>query len=64
VPVLLLVAGDSETEAVVRFRAALPAARVEAVPNGIHDLISFAPDRVAGAVGSFVAEHLGAQPPP
>jgi pimeloyl-ACP methyl ester carboxylesterase len=64
VPVLLLVAADSETEAVVRFRAALPAARVEAVPNAIHDLISFAPDRVAGAVGSFVAEHVGAQPPP
>ena len=65
VPVLLLVAADSATEAVARFRAALPAARVEAVPNAIHDLISFAPERIAGAVGSFVAEHLGTgQPPP
>jgi pimeloyl-ACP methyl ester carboxylesterase len=57
VPVLLLVAAGSETEAVERFRAALPAARVEEVPNAIHDLVSFAPERVASAAGSFVAAH-------
>ena len=57
IPVLLLVASASETEAVDRFRAALPGAGVEAVPDAIHDLISFAPERVATAVGSFVAEH-------
>ncbi|HET7758321.1 MAG TPA: alpha/beta hydrolase [Gaiellaceae bacterium] len=56
-PVLLLVAAGVETNAVERFRAALPDARVETVPDGIHDLISFAPDRVASAVGSFVAEN-------
>jgi pimeloyl-ACP methyl ester carboxylesterase len=56
-PVLLLVASGADTEAVERFRAALPDAEVEAVPDSIHDLISFAPDRVAEAVGSFVAEQ-------
>jgi pimeloyl-ACP methyl ester carboxylesterase len=56
-PVLLLVVSGSETEAVERFRAALPDARVETVPGGIHDLVSFAPERVARALGSFVAEH-------
>jgi pimeloyl-ACP methyl ester carboxylesterase len=56
-PVLLLVASALDSEAVERFRAALPDARVETVPGGIHDLISFAPERVATAVGSFVAEH-------
>jgi pimeloyl-ACP methyl ester carboxylesterase len=58
-PVLLLVA-DGEPEAVERFRTALPAARVEAVADGIHDLVSFAPERVATAVGGLVP----AQPPP
>jgi pimeloyl-ACP methyl ester carboxylesterase len=57
IPVLLLVASGSEMEAVERFRAALLEATVEAVPDAIHDLISFAPERVATAVGSFVAEH-------
>jgi pimeloyl-ACP methyl ester carboxylesterase len=56
-PVLLLVASGADTEAVERVRAALPDAEVEAVPDSIHDLISFAPDRVAEAVGSFVAEQ-------
>lgn len=60
VPVLLLVASGSETEAVERFRAALPAAQVDAVPDGIHDLVSFAPERVADAVGRLAV----AQPPP
>jgi len=54
-PVLLLVASGAETEAVERFRGALPEARIETVPDGIHDLVSFAPERVATAVGSFVA---------
>jgi pimeloyl-ACP methyl ester carboxylesterase len=60
-PVLLLVASGSEPEAVGRFRAALPHALVETVPDGIHDLVSFAPERVAAAVGRVAA---GAQPPP
>jgi pimeloyl-ACP methyl ester carboxylesterase len=54
-PVLLVVA--SAGQALERFRAALPEARVETVRDGIHDLVSFAPERVATAVGSFVAEH-------
>jgi len=57
VPVLLLVASGTATEAVERFRAALPDARVEFVPDAIHDLISFAPERVAETVGCFVAEQ-------
>jgi pimeloyl-ACP methyl ester carboxylesterase len=56
-PVLLLVAPAADTDAVERFRAALPNARVDSVPNGIHDLVSFAPERVAAAVGTFVAER-------
>jgi pimeloyl-ACP methyl ester carboxylesterase len=60
-PVLLLVASGSEPEAVGRFRAALPHALVETVPDGIHDLVSFAPERVVAAVGRVAA---GAQPPP
>jgi pimeloyl-ACP methyl ester carboxylesterase len=39
---------------------ALPDAHVEAIPNAIHDLVSFAPERVASCVGEFVT----AQPPP
>jgi pimeloyl-ACP methyl ester carboxylesterase len=60
VPVLLVVASGLEREAVERFRAALPGARIETIPDAIHDLISFAPERVAGLVGQFVS----AQPPP
>ncbi len=56
-PVLLLVASRVDTEAVRHFRAALPDAQVSAVRGGIHDLVSFAPERVAEAVGRFVAEH-------
>ena len=60
VPVLLVVASGLGTESVDRFRAALPEAQIESIPDGIHDLISFAPDRIAGLVGEFVS----AQPPP
>jgi pimeloyl-ACP methyl ester carboxylesterase len=60
VPVLFVVASGLERESVERFQRALPEARVEAIPDGIHDLISFAPDRIAGLVGEFVS----AQPPP
>jgi pimeloyl-ACP methyl ester carboxylesterase len=56
VPVLLIVAEDEETEAVARFRRSLPEARVETIAGAIHDLISFAPERIADLVGSFVAE--------
>jgi len=57
-PLLLLVAEASETDAVERFRAALPDAQVEGgVPDGIHDLVSFAPERVASTVGRFLAEQ-------
>jgi pimeloyl-ACP methyl ester carboxylesterase len=53
IPVLLVVvAGDDEV--VARFRAALPDARVESIPDAIHDLVSFAPERVADLVGTFV----------
>ena len=60
VPVLLVVASGIETEAVKRFRAALPDARLESIPDGVHDLVSFAPEEVARLVGEFVT----AQPPP
>lgn len=60
VPVLLVVAAGLETEAVARFRKALPDARVESIPDGIHDLVSFAPEQVARLVGELVT----AQPPP
>ena len=60
VPVLLVVASGVGPESVERFREALPAARIESIPDGIHDLISFAPERIAGLVGEFVF----AQPPP
>jgi pimeloyl-ACP methyl ester carboxylesterase len=56
-PVLLIVAEGEAPDAVERFRAALPDARVETIPDAIHDLISFAPERVAGVVGTFVAER-------
>jgi pimeloyl-ACP methyl ester carboxylesterase len=64
VPVLLLTAegpeADDAREAVERFRSALPEARVESIPNAIHDLVSFAPGEVAALVGRFVTN----QPPP
>jgi len=55
VPVLLVLADGGDAVAVGRFRAALPEARVESIPDAIHDLISFAPERVASLVGAFVA---------
>src|SRR3954447_45445 len=58
VPVLLLTAEGPEADdaraAVERFRMALPKARVESLPNAVHDLISFAPREVARLVGGFV----------
>jgi pimeloyl-ACP methyl ester carboxylesterase len=61
VPVLLVYASrPSREEPVARFRNALPNAEVVSIPDAIHDLVSFAPDEVAKAVGSFVA----GQPPP
>jgi pimeloyl-ACP methyl ester carboxylesterase len=64
VPVLLLTAegpeADDAREAVERFRSALPDARVESIPNAIHDLVSFAPREVSALVGRFVTN----QPPP
>ena len=58
VPVLLVHAPrPSREEPVARFRAALSDARVVPIPDAIHDLVSFAPDEVANAVGTFVAEH-------
>lgn len=53
VPVLLVT--YRVNEAVERFRAALPKARVELIEDGIHDLISFAPVEVAQLVGGFIA---------
>ena len=55
VPALLVVAEGQDPEAVARFSTALPSARVESIPDAIHDLISFAPERVAELVGTFVA---------
>ena len=65
IPVLLLTAPEAEVPEVAergvrRFQAALPEARVESVPDGIHDLVSYAPARVAELVGELVA----GQPPP
>jgi pimeloyl-ACP methyl ester carboxylesterase len=57
IPVLLAVSDGEDSEAVARFPAALPGARVESIPDAIHDLISFTPERIADLVGSFVAEH-------
>lgn len=57
IPVLLVVADGKDSEAVERFRRVLAEARIESIPDAIHDLVSFAPDRVANAVGTFVAEH-------
>jgi hypothetical protein len=56
--VLLVYAPRPSTrEPVARFQLALPDARVVSVANAIHDLVSFAPDEVANAVGTFVREH-------
>jgi pimeloyl-ACP methyl ester carboxylesterase len=54
----------SRQEPVARFRAALPDARFVSIPDAIHDLVFFAPDEVADAVGTFVAETELVQPPP
>ena len=69
VPVLLLTAPELEVpevaeRGVVRFRAALPEARVESVLDGIHDLVSYAPARVADLIGEFFADSAAGQPPP
>jgi pimeloyl-ACP methyl ester carboxylesterase len=58
VPVLLV--SYRVNEPIERFRSALPQARVELIDDGIHDLVSFAPARVAELTGDF----LTAQPPP
>jgi pimeloyl-ACP methyl ester carboxylesterase len=58
VPVLLVT--YRVNAAVERFRSALPEARVELIPDGIHDLVSFAPTDMAELIGGFVA----ARPPP
>jgi len=65
VPVLLVYAARPSREGpVALFETALPNARVVSIPDAIHDLVSFAPDEVARAVGSFVAETELDQPPP
>jgi pimeloyl-ACP methyl ester carboxylesterase len=60
VPVLLVTAPEPDVPevaemAVERFRKALPDARVESIPEGIHDLVSYAPAQVAELVGAFAA---------
>jgi pimeloyl-ACP methyl ester carboxylesterase len=60
VPVLLVTAPEPDVPevaemAVERFRKALPDARVESMPDGIHDLVSYAPEQVAELVGAFSA---------
>jgi alpha-beta hydrolase superfamily lysophospholipase len=59
VPVLLLTAPgpDAASAAIAGFRSALPKARVESIPDAIHDLVSYAPGQVAELVGAFVAAH-------
>lgn len=57
VPVLLVVASGLAGESVARFRVALPEARVEGIPDAIHDLVSFAPREVARLVGTFAAGY-------
>jgi pimeloyl-ACP methyl ester carboxylesterase len=57
-PVLLVYAARARVEELVkRFRTALPGARVEAIPDAIHDLVSFAPEKIARVVGEFVTRH-------
>jgi pimeloyl-ACP methyl ester carboxylesterase len=66
IPVLLLTAPEeakyqaSAEAAVGRFRSALPNARVESLPDAVHDLVSYAPAEVAELVGGLA----GSQPPP
>jgi pimeloyl-ACP methyl ester carboxylesterase len=66
IPVLLVTAPrpglDMDSTPVTRFRSALPEARVESIAGGIHDLVSYAPDRVAELVGEFLTAD--GQPPP
>jgi pimeloyl-ACP methyl ester carboxylesterase len=61
VPVLLLTAAgpgsDAASAAIAGFRSALPKARVESIPDAIHDLVSYAPCQVAELVGAFVTAH-------
>ena len=69
VPVLLLTAPEPEVpEAAERgvgpVRAALPEARVEKVPDGIHDLGTNPPARVADLIGELFADSAAGQPPP
>jgi pimeloyl-ACP methyl ester carboxylesterase len=56
-PVLLVVSSELARDSVERFRAALPEARVERIPDSIHDLVSFAPREVARLVGTFAASQ-------
>jgi pimeloyl-ACP methyl ester carboxylesterase len=61
-PVLLVRAPEPDVPevaemAVERFRKALPDAQVESVPDGIHDLVSYAPGWLAELVGTFVAPN-------
>jgi hypothetical protein len=56
-PVLLVVSSELAPDSVERFRTALPEARVESIPDSIHDLVSFAPDKVAQLVGTFAASQ-------
>jgi pimeloyl-ACP methyl ester carboxylesterase len=57
IPVLLVFAPkpDGEDNGISRFREALPDAQIEAIPDAIHDLVSFAPERIAELVGGFVS---------
>jgi pimeloyl-ACP methyl ester carboxylesterase len=61
VPVLLVTAPrpglDVTSTPTTRFRAALPNARVESIAGGIHDLVSYAPGRVAELVGELVTAN-------
>jgi pimeloyl-ACP methyl ester carboxylesterase len=61
VPVLLLVAPrpgvELDSDPITRFRSALPAARIEPLAGGIHDLVSHAPAQVAELVGEFATAY-------
>src|SRR5207249_6914739 len=58
-PVLLLTAPEepefqaAAEAAILRFRSALPDARVVSMPDAVHDLVSYAPAEVARLVGDF-----------
>jgi len=66
IPVLLVTAPEepeyaaAAEAAIARFRSALPQARVESMPDAIHDLVSYTPTEVAALVGGFVAERSSA----